>query len=874
MKSRFLTRCGVSAAVLLTTITGSFPAAMLHASAAPSGDLNGDGKLNVSDVRMLADFLVGKTTSLTSWSNADYDGNRMLDSVDLSRMKRAAAAAPVQKEEDTVPKYIHLKGSSISFEGDNISVSGTTATITASGTYYIDGTLNNGQILVNVADETADANTVKLFLDGVKITNGSAPCIMVENAENTSVNLVANKENTLSDGKEAPANGASETEPEFAVLHAKDDLTVKGEGSLEITAGMQYGIHCNNDLKFNGGTVKVTAGGADAVRGKTSVTVKDGSLTIETQGDGLKSTKGSMEISGGTVDIKSSKDAIQSETNMDLTGGTIRACGDRGLTAGGVVAADGCSLLATASDNPCETLSKSAGTMQLSFTKEWKKNNPIALTSGGRTVFDQNTLKKYRYAVISDPALASGSCKVYAGGIEVVSGGKDTFSGNAEYTNVNNAANPDLLYNGVFDKTKVHKIEIKMNNWNEFINAQKSSEVFYPCDLIIDGEELKNVAIRSKGNSSRMSVSNEKYSFRFKLDEYDEYVNYHGLTEFCINNFYSDPSCMRDMLCYDALHEIDGVGPECSYTDVYLNGKLFSFYILIEQPGKTLAERLAYDDDSALYKATERNNNGGGGGGGFGGGFGFGGDSYCSFTQNMNNGNFDVKFGVDDGYQHIEDLKQAINKLSDNNYKFIEDLVDVPSFLKGFAVNSVMCNYDSYNGSLAHNYYLMYSGGKFYFVGWDYNLSLGVFMGGKDSVNSDVTTSLYQVELKDRPLAKLVQVPEYHTEYIGYVKQITNLFRDPESYVKNYVNLIGSHVQADPRNASTYQSFQTNTTKSAGGLNGGQQQGGQQGGWGGGGWGGGFGGGGGGGGMFGGGDVSVVDFLIERNSVIRAAIGG
>ena len=83
--------------------------------------------------------------------------------------------------------------------------------------------------------------------------------------------------------------------------------------------------------------------------------------------------------------------------------------------------------------------------------------------------------------------------------------------------------------------------------------------------------------------------------------------------------------------------------------------------------------------------------------------------------------------------------------------------------------------------------------------------------------------------------------------------------------MKNYVNLIGSHVQADPRNLSNYQSFQTNTAKTANGL-GGQQQ---QGGWPGGGWG--FPGG--GGGMFGGGNISVVDFLIRRNEVIQQAIG-
>ena len=276
-------------------------------------------------------------------------------------------------------------------------------------------------------------------------------------------------------------------------------------------------------------------------------------------------------------------------------------------------------------------------------------------------------------------------------------------------------------------------------------------------------------------------------------------------------------------------------------------------------------------------------NNGGGFGGGFGGDWGWiilllllcgggmwgmgGNDGYCSFTQNMKNDNFDVKFGTDDNYQHIEELKQAINKLSNSDYKFIEDIVDVPSFLRGFAVNSVMCNYDSYNGTLAHNYYLMYTGGKFYFVGWDYNLSMGGFMGGADMVNSDVTTSLYSVELKDRPLAKLVQVPEYHTEYLSYVRKITSLYSDPEQYVKNYVNLISSHVQADPRNLSNYDSFLTNTSKSANGL-GGQQQ--QQGGWPGGGWG--FPGGG-GGGMFGGGNISVVDFLIRRNEVIQQKIG-
>ncbi|MBQ5334336.1 MAG: CotH kinase family protein, partial [Oscillospiraceae bacterium] len=559
------------------------------------------------------------------------------------------------------------------------------------------------------------------------------------------------------------------------------------------------------------------------------------------------------------------KDALQSETEMTLTGGDVQAFGDHGLKPGTTASVSGCKLLATATEEPVSGLAKASDVMQVSFVKEWKKNNPIALTSGGRTVFDVNTFKKYRYAVIADPSLASGSVKLYAGGIEVVSGSTSTFSGNAEYTNVNNAETPDLLYKGLFDNKSVHKIEVKMSNWSDFMR-EAQQEVWYPCDLTIDGESFKNCAMRTKGNSSKMMMGQsggEKYSFRFKMDKYEKYQNYHGLTEFCMNNFYSDPSCMRDRLCYDALHEIGGVGPLCSYTDMYLNGSLFSFYALIEQPGDTLAERYGYDDDTVLYKATERAGNAGGGMWGMGGN-----DSYCSFTEKMQLDLFDVKFGEDNDYKHIAELKQAINSVSNGNMKSLESIMDIPSFLKGFAVNSVMCNYDSYNGTLAHNYYLIYTKGKFYFVGWDYNLSMGNFMDGMSSANSDVRTSLSSNDLLQyRPLCKIVQSSDYSSEYLKYVRQIRTLFSNPEQYVKNIANQIGSHVQADPRNMSDYNGFISNTSRSNGGNPGGQQQQNP--------WGGGFGwgGGGGGGGMFGGGNISVVDFLDKRFEVISSQIG-
>ncbi|WP_028516735.1 carbohydrate-binding domain-containing protein [Ruminococcus flavefaciens] len=721
---------------------------------------------------------------------------------------------------EEVKTKIHLKDNSITVEGKYAVAEGSKVTISHSGSYTIDGTLSDGQILVEIPDVKADSGTVKLVLKGVNVTGKNAPAILIKNADKTSITIADGTENYISDGTVA-YTGDNEKD---AVIEAKDDLTIKGgdagTGTLTITANVQPAVSCNNDIKFTGGTTNIDAinetDANDAVKGKKSVLVKGGKLIINAEGDGIKSTKGNVDFEGGDVSIKCGNDAVQAGTAINIIGGDIAAFGDKGLTSAGDVSIKGGELLVTSKDCQCENLtSTEQNTLMFDFVKEWSKNNPITITDASKNVlFDKNTLKKYKYAIVSSSKLGSDDYKLFAGGIKMKHSTGSTFKTGkpASYKEVNNdMENEEQLYSELFSQETIHKIDIKMaeSEWDNLLkNASK--EEWTPCDVVIDGETYKNVAIRTKGNSSLMMAKNGKYSFRIKMDKYNKELNYHGLTEFCMNNMLSDASCMRDILCYNAMYEIGGVAPHAAHTDMYLNGELYSFYLLAEQPGTTVAERYAIDDDSVLYKATER--------AGDGGGWGFGGDSYCSFTENMTPDRFDVKFGKDDNYQHIVDIQKAINKLTPTDYKFIEDVIDVPSFLKGFAVNSIFCNYDSYNGSLAHNYYLMYSGGKAYFVGWDYNLCLGNFTGGASSVTSDIKTSLYQSTIEDRPLAKLLQVPEYYDMYVEIVNEVMDYYSDPEAYVAEYAKKIRSHVQADPRGSFTVEDFDVNTSKSAEGL--------------------------------------------------------
>ena len=854
-------RYGRKIVTALTAVSLCSSLALTVSADVLKGDADGNEVITAADLTALCGHILNSKAMMDSQkSSVDMNDDNKVNIVDYILLKGSLIGIPVP---DPDPVAITFEGSSIKAEDSvRLSVEGTKVFITSNGIYEFSGAMTTDAEII-VAVPQIDTGNVELKFDGVTMKNSdSTPCILVENAEKTKITFT---------GTNSLSNTSDIAEDESAVIYAKDDITFtkNSTGTLDITTGSQLGIFCNNDIRFNGGTINITTDSAntgtnkaDAVKAKGTVSLNDGTLTIDSAGDGLKSSKENVEINGGTLTVKAGNDAIQAETTLVISGGDVTACGDRGLRSEGTVTISGGTVLATATDDQCRNLTTSdQASIALDLTKEWSKNNPITLTDGtGKTVFDKNTLKKYRYVVVSSPDLKAGTTyNVYAGGIEVKSSSDIKAGETVAYSDVNNTFKSSLLYSDIFDRSTVHRIEVEMNDWDNFLKHSQDEE-YYPCDVVIDGERIENVGIRTKGHSSNMFVyqaGKDKYSFRIKFDKYNKSGNYKGLTEICMNNFYSDPSCMRDILCYDVMYDLDGLAPKTSYTDMYLNGKLYSFYLLCEQPGTTLSERYATEDDAVLYKAADVGN------------------SYdCTFRSSMNLNNFEVKFGKDDELKHIAELKDAINKVTSDNYKFIEDIIDVPSWLKGFAVNAVMGNYDSYNGQMAHNYYVMYNEGKMYYVGWDYNLSVGNFMDYGAAAESDITTGLYQADAKQRPmLTNLLAVPAYREMYYDYVKQIVNYYSDPEKAVKNHASLISDHVKADPRFFFTYDQYEKNIAKSANGLQSGSGRGNGMGMWGG---GGGFGfnfGMNGGLFSYGGDSVSIVDFMIKRNEYIHSKLG-
>ena len=108
----------------------------------------------------------------------------------------------------------------------------------------------------------------------------------------------------------------------------------------------------------------------------------------------------------------------------------------------------------------------------------------------------------------------------------------------------------------LFDNTRVHTIDIVMNDWDEFI-ASATSEEYEADNLVIDGVSYKNVGIRAKGNTSLSTVASlgsERYSFKIEFDHYDSTKSYYGLDKLSLNNLIQDATMMKDYLTYTMMN--------------------------------------------------------------------------------------------------------------------------------------------------------------------------------------------------------------------------------------------------------------------------------------------------------------------------------
>ncbi len=169
----------------------------------------------------------------------------------------------------------------------------------------------------------------------------------------------------------------------------------------------------------------------------------------------------------------------------------------------------------------------------------------------------------------------------------------------------------------LFDTSKVHAIDIEMEDWDSFLEGCTDEE-YASCSLVIDQEVCKNVAIRAKGNTSLTSVAsygNNRYSFKVEFDHYDQSNTYYGLDKLCLNNIIQDNTYMKDYVTYQMMSGFGVDSSLCSYAYLTVNGEDFGLYLAVEGVEESFLERNYGRDYGELYKPDSMSMGGGRGNG-------------------------------------------------------------------------------------------------------------------------------------------------------------------------------------------------------------------------------------------------------------------
>lgn len=449
----------------------------------------------------------------------------------------------------------------------------------------------------------------------------------------------------------------------------------------------------------------------------------------------------------------------------------------------------------------------------------------------------------------------------------------------------------------IFDPSRVHTIDIVMDDWDTFLE-NCTDEEYTDCTVIIDGEPYRNVAIRAKGNTSLTSVKaygNDRYSFKIEFDHYDDALSYYGLDKLCLNNIIQDNTYMKDYLTYRLMYEFGADTPLCSYAYITVNGEDWGLYLAVEGVEESFLKRNYGNDHGQLYKPDSMKM-----GGGRGNGREFnmedfdpagaqnagpapdlpenpaikpegirneasppmhgennnalpenqtentpapedGKPDFHTMPDNNNAPGFGAPSGkgmlssdvsllyTDDAFESYSNIfDNAKTSLSDadkrrliesirklNSAEDIENTVSTDEVIRYFVVHNFVLNFDSYTGSMIHNYYLYEKDGQLSMIPWDYNLAFGAFESGSDAtglVNYPIDTPVSGGTVDSRPMLAWIFGSDGYTElYHQYFGEFLSEYFDNgyfESMIDSVSDMIAPYVEKDPTKFCSYEEFE------------------------------------------------------------------
>ena len=279
-----------------------------------------------------------KPSGKSSSSNVTPSINSSSSATPTAQSSSSEQSEQINKNTGERPVITYAAGGATVANGGNcVSIQGGSVKITCGGEYDFSGSYSGSDAQILVSTAKSDT-TVYLNMKGLTLTNTVDAPIYIQKANKAFVVAKNGTTNTFSDAATRTQNysytndnGEVKIDTTGACIYAKDDLTIKGEGTLVVNGNYNNGIHTSNDLRIKNGLITVKAKN-NGLKGKETVAISGGTLNITTtDGDGIKSDtedatdlasgKGSIEITGGSITIISAFDGITAANAVVIANG-------------------------------------------------------------------------------------------------------------------------------------------------------------------------------------------------------------------------------------------------------------------------------------------------------------------------------------------------------------------------------------------------------------------------------------------------------------------------------------------------------------------------------------------------------------------------